>query len=143
MKPAANGRYLVCRSLDTTLLFKFTVPKHIYPSISKVHAGSFRVSVIHQTLTWTAGSITCVHDYSYACIYTQGCMSIVVEGFLLYLPSMSFHHQLCWGCLHIVLRWKTAVGKLCLIKQIKSHLHISYVAFCSHHTKLVVGIVLC
>ena len=30
------------------------------------------VSVIHQTLTWTTGSLTCVCDYSYACVYTHG-----------------------------------------------------------------------
>ena len=48
------------------------VQKYIYPSVSKVHAGSFCVSVIHQTLTWTTGSLTCVQDHSYACIYTGG-----------------------------------------------------------------------
>ena len=30
----------------------------------KVHAGSFRVSVIYRTLTWTTGSLTCVRDHS-------------------------------------------------------------------------------
>ena len=41
----------------------------------KVHAGSFHVSVIHRTMTWTAGCLTCVHDNSYGsyvCVYTQG-----------------------------------------------------------------------
>ena len=38
----------------------------------KVHAGSFRISVIHRTLTWTTGSLTCVHDRSCACVYTRG-----------------------------------------------------------------------
>ena len=38
----------------------------------KVHAGCFCASVIHQTLTWTIGSLTCVRDHSYACIYTWG-----------------------------------------------------------------------
>ena len=55
-----------------TLLFSFTVHKYIYPPVSKVHAGSFCVSIIHRTLTWTIGSLTCVRDYSYACVYTQG-----------------------------------------------------------------------
>ena len=32
----------------------------------------FCVSIIHQTLTWTAGSLTCVRDHSYACVYTSG-----------------------------------------------------------------------
>ena len=35
-----------------------------------VHAGSFRVSVIHQTLTRTTG-LTCVCDHSCACVYTR------------------------------------------------------------------------
>ena len=30
------------------------------------HAESFRISVIHRTLTWTTGSLTCVRDHSYA-----------------------------------------------------------------------------
>ena len=116
-------------TIDTTLLFKFTVQKHIYLSLNKVHAGSFRVSLnvqvsvlassscvfsiflrssirgvayvtvfnssatwvatfrlrgvqvhagyfrvskIHRTLTWTTGSLTCVCYYSYASIYTRG-----------------------------------------------------------------------
>ena len=37
-----------------------------------VHAGSFRVFVIHKTLTWTTGSVTCVRDQSYVCLYTRG-----------------------------------------------------------------------
>ena len=38
----------------------------------KTHAGSFRVSVIHRTLTRTTGPLTCVGHYSYACEYTRG-----------------------------------------------------------------------
>ena len=38
----------------------------------KVHAGSFRVSRIHRTLTWTTGSLMCLRDHSYACVYTRG-----------------------------------------------------------------------
>ena len=44
-------------------------PTQIY---YKVHAGSFRVSIIHRTLTWTTGSVTCVRDHSYACLNTRG-----------------------------------------------------------------------
>ena len=33
-----------------------------------MHAGSFRVSIIHRSLTWITGSLTCVRDYSYTCI---------------------------------------------------------------------------
>ena len=32
-------------------------------SVLQVHAGSFCVSVIHRTLTWTTGSLTCVSDH--------------------------------------------------------------------------------
>ena len=32
--------------------------------------GSFRVSAIHQTPTWTT-SLTCVRDHSYLCVYTH------------------------------------------------------------------------
>ena len=42
-----------------------------YP-VLQAHAGSFRVSVIHQTLTWTTGSLTCIRDHPYACVYTRG-----------------------------------------------------------------------
>ena len=42
-----------------------------YPAL-QVHAGSFRVSVIHRTLTWTPGCLTSVRDHSYACVYTRG-----------------------------------------------------------------------
>ena len=54
-----------------TLLFKFTLQKLIYRCVSGVHAGSFRVSVIRRTLTWTTGSLTCVRDHSHACVYTR------------------------------------------------------------------------
>ena len=43
-----------------------------YPTVInyKVHAGSFYVSVIHRTLTWTTRSFTCIRGHSYACVYT-------------------------------------------------------------------------
>ena len=45
--------------------------RYIHP-VLQVHAGSFRVVVIHPTLTWTTGGLTCVRDQSYvcACIHT-------------------------------------------------------------------------
>ena len=44
-----------------------------YPTLSNfnVHAGSFRVSIIHRTLR-TTGSLTCVRDHFHACVYTRG-----------------------------------------------------------------------
>ena len=46
---------------------KWTVQKYIYPSISKVHAGSFLVSVIHRTMTWTT-RICNVRTWSFLCV---------------------------------------------------------------------------
>ena len=44
----------------------------MYPPVSKMHAGSVCVSVIHRSWTWTTGSLTCARDYSCACVYTRG-----------------------------------------------------------------------
>ena len=70
LKPAANGCYLMCKSSTYYfhLLYKSTLK--MYPPVSKVYAGSFRVSVIHRILTWTTGFLTRVR--SYACIYILG-----------------------------------------------------------------------
>ena len=37
----------------------------------KVHAGSFRVSVIRRTLTWPTGCLTCVRHHLYAFVYAR------------------------------------------------------------------------
>ena len=50
-----------------------------------MHAGSFRVSVIHQTLTRTTGFLMCVHDYSCACVYTHKTNHFVYLCFILIL----------------------------------------------------------
>ena len=55
-----------------------------YP-VLHVHAGSFRVSVILET-----GSLTCVCDYSYACVYTWG----------LGTPTTSQHNIFDWKTSH-------------------------------------------
>ena len=61
---------IVCKSLEQ---WHYPTSKcdvqYMYPSISKVHAGSLRVSVIHRLLTWTTGCWTWVRDHSYACVY--------------------------------------------------------------------------
>ena len=51
-----------------------------------VHAGSFRVFIIHRTPTWTTGSLPCIRDHSCACVYTQG----------LCTPTMSRHNIFHW-----------------------------------------------
>ena len=82
----------VCVQLSLTYFILYTVLKLLFLSgnlghltwvrlqqpqeqrytVLQVHAGSFHVSVFHQPLTWTTGSLTCVHDHSYACVYAQG-----------------------------------------------------------------------
>ena len=41
LKPAANGPYLICKSLDTTLVFKFTAQKYIILLSVKCMQGLF------------------------------------------------------------------------------------------------------
>ena len=79
--------YLVCKLLDWwhNPTIRFTVQKYIAPSVSKAHAGYFHVSVIHLTLTWATGSLTCVRGHSYACVYTQGLGTL--------LSSQHFWHR--------------------------------------------------
>ena len=57
-----------------TLRFKFTVHKYIYSSVRKVHAVSFRVfrNPPNSDMDYYTGSLTCVRDHSYACVYTLG-----------------------------------------------------------------------
>ena len=60
--------------LNVQIITLFTVCTEVHLSSCqlKVHAGSFCASIIHQTLTWTTGSLTCAHDHSCACVYTHG-----------------------------------------------------------------------
>ena len=51
-----------------------------------MHAGTDRVSVIHQTVTWTTWSLTCVRNHSYACV----CIIIYKRG--LGTPTASQHN---------------------------------------------------
>ena len=57
-----------------------------YPALInyKVIAGYFLVSVIHRILTWTAGSLTCACDHSYACKFRE---IIIAEGNIMTLAS--------------------------------------------------------
>ena len=47
----------------------------------------FLVSVIHQTLTWTTGSLTCIRDHSYVCVHTHRGLGT---------PTTSQHSILTW-----------------------------------------------
>ena len=54
---------------------KLAATESRYPTLInyKVHAGSFRVFIIHRTLTWATGYLTCVRDlFFYALVYTRG-----------------------------------------------------------------------
>ena len=54
-------------------IYIFCTEVHLsFCTVSKVHAGSFRASVIHRTLIKTTGTLTYVRDHYYACVYTHG-----------------------------------------------------------------------
>ena len=67
----SHGSYTFTRTLTSTQLQPCCVKRQVIYCFS-VHAGSFHVSIIHQTLTWTTGSLSCVHDHSCACLYVRG-----------------------------------------------------------------------
>ena len=71
LKPAVNGRYLMCKSLPYYLHLLYRNTFILLSRVSKVHAGSFYVSIIHQTLTWTVGSLTCSWSFLYVHIHTH------------------------------------------------------------------------
>ena len=49
-----------------------------------VHAGCFSVSIIHQTLTWTTGSLTCAQMLMHVILHevTDTCQRVCTEGLL-------------------------------------------------------------
>ena len=74
-----------------------TVHKYLYSSVIILHAGSFRVSIICRTLTWTTGSLTCVRDRSYA--YGRGLGTSTVSQHNIFDWKNSHTFFLCpgWG----------------------------------------------
>ena len=68
LKPAANGRYLMCKSLPYYLHLLY---RTVLLSV-KCMLGLFVVSVIHRTLIWATGSLTCVRDHSIPCTRGSG-----------------------------------------------------------------------
>ena len=60
---SGNLGHLTCERLQQ--------PQEQRHPVLHMHAGSFRVSVIHRTLTWSTGSLMCVRDHSYACVHTD------------------------------------------------------------------------
>ena len=61
-----------CRKFRLPYLGKATAAATAVLRGPTVHAGSFRVSIIHRTLTWTTGSLISLCDNSYARTYTWG-----------------------------------------------------------------------
>ena len=56
------------------------------------HAGSFRVSVIHRTVTRTTGSLTCVRrDHACACVYTRGLVTLTASEHNIFLQKKKPH----------------------------------------------------
>ena len=125
LKPAANGHYLMWKSLDYIRLLirldHFLVPMQStgnlgcfpqgkraaivfrrYPFFVCYCVQCFHFSVIHRTLTWTVESLTCV--CSYACVYTQGWGT----------PTTSQHNILTWKNSQIVLVLQTGFEPLAM-----------------------------
>ena len=55
----SHGSHSFAHTLTSTQLHPRGAKRQLSYSFS-VHAGSFRLSVIHRTLTWTTGSLSCV-----------------------------------------------------------------------------------
>ena len=65
----SHGSHVFTHTLTSTQLPTHGA-KHQLSYYYSVHAACFYR--IHQTLTWNTGSLSCQHDHSYACVYTQG-----------------------------------------------------------------------
>ena len=58
----------------------YCIETTFYPSVSKVHTGCFRVSIIHRTLIWTTGFLACIHDHSCAWYIHTGVAGVYILG---------------------------------------------------------------
>ena len=71
---AQNGwhRGVTKRNVSSFFLFRLVPNLNIMKTLTLLgHAWYFVVYIIHQTLTWATGSLTCVCD-PFACVYTRG-----------------------------------------------------------------------
>ena len=71
---AQNGwhRGVTKRNVSSFFLFRLVPNLNIMKTLTLLgHAWYFVVYIIHQTLTWAPGSLTCVCD-PFACVYTRG-----------------------------------------------------------------------
>ena len=85
----------------------------------QVHVGYFRISAV--LLTLTTGSLTCVRDSSYACVYTLACRlhaTVFVCFFLCFFLSFFVSLLVClFVCLFVCLSfvsWTVSVY-VCLL----------------------------
>ena len=67
----SHGAHAFTHTLKSTQL-QLHCAKRQFSYCFSVLAGSFHVSIIHWTLTWTIGSLSCIRDHSCVCVYTQG-----------------------------------------------------------------------
>ena len=68
----------------------------------------FTFSEIHRTLTWTTGSLTCVRDHSYACVYTRGLGTPTASQHNSFVSGEQLSHFYCApdaGWIRISGRW--------------------------------------
>ena len=66
----SHGSHAFSHTLTSTLESR-AVKRQLSYYFSE-HVGSFHVSVMHQILIWTTGSLRCIRDHSCVCVYTQG-----------------------------------------------------------------------
>ena len=109
LETAANG-YLVCKPLDTTWLFKLTVHKYIFPSVSKVHAGSFLClhNPPNSDMDYRIINVCAVRDHFCVCVCV--CVCVCIQKGVGHIDSESAQHFwlknyhkyfLCDGGLHL------------------------------------------
>ena len=89
----------------------------------KCNAGSFRVSVIHWTLTWAKVSLTCVRDHSHACVYTRGLGTPTESQHIFYSEKLikfflCFWRNSNWGRVSVI-HWNLTVSLTC----VRDHSH--------------------
>ena len=86
--------HIVTLQSDTARTAQLCLYNHLSYYFS-VHAGSFHVSIIHRTLIWNTGSLTCVHDHSCACIYTRELGTPTVSQFTFLTRGKTHKFFLC------------------------------------------------
>ena len=63
-----NILFISCGKFGQPYLGKATAAARAALASLQVHAGSFPVLVIHETVTWITASLTNIRDHSYTCV---------------------------------------------------------------------------